>query len=116
MSNNKAGAHTQGEWLLDTTSKPYKINEKVSQTNFKTICYLPAKYPNFLESDTDDFKKRVKERDKINKQNGKLIAAAPDMLEALKFAKSVLLAGGCYERSEQLAVENIESAIKKATK
>ena len=47
--------------------------------------------------------------------NAKLIAAAPEMFEALIFCKSVIEQSGMFELSERLAFEQAEKALKKAT-
>lgn len=44
----------------------------------------------------------------------RLIEAAPDMLAALKFCRSVMVANGIVELSEQMAIEKIDAAIAKA--
>lgn len=46
--------------------------------------------------------------------NAHLIAAAPDLLEALVFCQSVIKAQGMFDRSEQMAYDKAESAIQKA--
>jgi hypothetical protein len=46
--------------------------------------------------------------------NTHLIAAAPDLLEALEFCASVLKEGGLFERSEQIAFDQATSSITKA--
>lgn len=48
-------------------------------------------------------------------EDAKLIAAAPELLEALFFCKSVIESNGIFERSEYLAVEKAIEAICKAT-
>ena len=45
----------------------------------------------------------------------KIIAAAPDLLEALIFCRSVLESQGLFDRSEQIAFEKATAAIAKAT-
>lgn len=47
--------------------------------------------------------------------NAKLIAAAPDLLSALIFCQSVIKSQGMFDRSEQMAYDKAEAAIKKAT-
>jgi hypothetical protein len=47
--------------------------------------------------------------------NAKLIAAAPDLLEALMFAKSVIKKNGIFDVSDRMAFEKALKAIKKAT-
>ena len=47
--------------------------------------------------------------------DAKLMAAAPDLLDALRFSVSVHKAQGLYDLSEQMAVEQAEAAIAKAT-
>lgn len=57
------------------------------------------------------------ERDRFIEEaeaNANLIAAAPEMLEALIFCKSVIEQSGMFELSERLAFEQAEKAIKKA--
>jgi hypothetical protein len=44
-----------------------------------------------------------------------LMAAAPELLEALIFCKSVIEQSGMFDRSEQLAFDAADAAIKKAT-
>ena len=44
-----------------------------------------------------------------------LMTAAPDLLEALCFAASVIKSQGLYDLSERMAVEQAEAAIAKAT-
>lgn len=51
-----------------------------------------------------------------NAANAKLIAAAPDLLEALVFCKSVIESSGMFDRSEQLAFDKAKQAIEKALK
>jgi hypothetical protein len=55
------------------------------------------------------------ERIDIAEANAQLIAAAPELLEALKFCKSVIEANGMWELSEQMAVNHAVAAIAKAT-
>ena len=49
-------------------------------------------------------------------RNEPIIAAAPDLLEAARFARSVILANGAIvsELSERIAVEKLDVAIAKA--
>lgn len=47
--------------------------------------------------------------------NVKLVAAAPDLLDALRFCRSVLVGQGLYDLSERLALERADAAIAKAT-
>ena len=46
--------------------------------------------------------------------DARLIAAAPELLEALKFCAKVLENQGLYDVSEQLAFDQAQSAISKA--
>jgi hypothetical protein len=46
--------------------------------------------------------------------NAPLIAAAPELYEAARFAASVIRAQGLFDRSERMAVEKLEAAIAKA--
>jgi hypothetical protein len=47
--------------------------------------------------------------------NALLATAAPELLEALQFCKSVIKSQGMFDRSEQMAFEKADAAIKKAT-
>ncbi len=47
--------------------------------------------------------------------NALLLVAAPDLLAALEFCRSVLIANKPVELSEKMAVEKAEDAINKAT-
>jgi len=47
--------------------------------------------------------------------NAKLIAAAPELLEALIFCQSVIKTQGMFDLSERMAFDKAELAIKKAT-
>lgn len=53
---------------------------------------------------------------RTNPEDACLIAAVPDLLEAARFARSVILANGAIvsELSEQIAVEKLDAAIAKA--
>lgn len=46
--------------------------------------------------------------------NAQLISAAPELLKALKFCKSVIVSAGVFDRSEEIAIEMAEIAINKA--
>lgn len=46
--------------------------------------------------------------------NAKLIAAAPDLLEALSFCKSVIESQGMFDTSERMAFDKAQAAIEKA--
>lgn len=48
-------------------------------------------------------------------ENARLVAAAPDLMEACKFSLSVHKAQGMFDASERLAIERLERAIAKAS-
>jgi len=50
------------------------------------------------------------------KSDAKLIAAAPEMHEALSFCLSVIKSNGIFDVSEKMAVKKAEAALKKAIK
>lgn len=54
------------------------------------------------------------DRDDERRANAQLIAAAPEVLEALKFSVSVHKSHGLYDLSERMAVQKAETAIAKA--
>lgn len=49
-----------------------------------------------------------------SKRYANLFAAAPELLEALKFCRSVMVANGIWELSEQIAYDKAAAAINKA--
>lgn len=93
--------HTTGKWQVTTTPS-------FNQRHIRTIC------------DEDmhplaDIRYKLHATQEENLANAKLIAAAPDLLEAVMFCRSVLESNGIFELSEKLAVEKAQAAIKKAT-
>jgi hypothetical protein len=89
---------TKGEWSINEWTQP---DDRISIGAVGTplIAIVPSRDVSYNEQ----------------KANAKLIAAAPELLEALMFCKNVIFYSGMFERSEQIAFEKAEQAIKKAT-
>ena len=84
--------HTQGEW---------NVNDDKIQISIGELTYTPNK---------DSFYgNEMKEA----QANAKLIASAPEMLEALKYARGVLKTYGL--KNEHEAIIKLSNTIKKAT-
>lgn len=103
--NKSKGQHTQGEWTVKQTgTNPPEIWRKHSGKDFGDliICSLHPNTPTMTDA------------------NAKLIAAAPDLLEALKITQkrleSLINATPSGELRNQLTQENINAltAISKA--
>ncbi len=98
---------TQGEWSCeaakcnDQNMSSIFSTERASDGMRKCVAVLIGSRLNLLESE---------ERN----ANAKLIAAAPELLEALQFCKSVLEAQGLFDLSEQQAFDKAKAAISKA--
>ena len=58
---------------------------------------------------------KVEHSNDICNATAKLIAAAPDLLEALAFCQSVIEKNGLFDVSDKMAFDKADSAIKKAT-
>ncbi len=89
--------HTPGEWKIKQDGNLIFV---YADPNAEAICNV------FSQRDGDG----VFTDSKMN--NAKLISAAPDMLEALFWAKAFGKNGGVHDK---MIIEKIESAIKNAT-
>ena len=94
--------HTKGEWYF---------REQVDANEFCILSKHEEEPPIWVAA----FRLNGVQTLERQRANAKLMAAAPDLLEALVFCKSVIESSCMFERSEQLAVERAEQAIKKAT-
>lgn len=90
--------HTPGPWIINPYAERSVIAPRFA-TGPKAIAMLQG---------------RIKGRDEIREANGRLIAAAPDLLESLR---GLYAAMACYESTpeETLALEYARAAIAKAT-
>ena len=90
-----SATHTPGPWYAIEYAGMWGIQsvDEYSQDN------------NLLDMENDD----------RAEANAKLIAAAPDLLEALNLCRIALYNTGLYNFSEQLAYSEANKAIKKAT-
>lgn len=88
--------HTQGEWKL-YTNKLHRGWQILSDTDFQ-IASIDTKYREF----------------EVNEANAKLIAAAPELLNALTKLLAMAKQYGLAERSN-INIERAEAIIKKAT-
>jgi len=95
---------TKGEWLIEEC--PSQLESTITSTNGKRICVVKS-YPGRLFNDPDANERIA---------NAKLIAAAPDLLEACIMSRNAI-ASLANEGSEPATncLNAIESAIKKAT-
>lgn len=91
MKNNK---HTAGPWSVDCTSVAPTIN-----SIDKTICQIHEPTMGHLKH--------------VNVANARLIASAPEMLEALEHLSNELCEGEFVKHSAD-AIRKIKSAIAKA--
>lgn len=111
---NKIMSHTKGKWFIERTS-----NEE-GDFQCRILCE---------SSEQRSHESSYKEPQifiivgECNKRNGvanihhlgnaKLISAAPDLLEALQFCKSVIESNGLFDMSERMAFEKATNAINK---
>ncbi len=101
MSTDTKQQHTQGEWFLSQNTPARMI---YVQNEDKVITSISYK---------DEFANCNKEEAEAN---AKLIAAAPELLEALKEAlKEMRLIDNIYPDRVVLRISQAEAAIKKAT-
>ncbi len=85
--------HTQGEWFVSNHNNELKVRAR--NTMMGTVCTINTLFEDEAEA------------------NAKLIASAPDLLEALEAARKLIH----QERKDALTVgEIIQQAIDKATK
>lgn len=91
--------HTKGEWYVSTSRKEFDGITAIYAEDRMLIAEINV----------------ARRRDEENEANAKLMAAAPEMLEALIFARSVMISNGIFEASERLALEKIDKAIKNAS-
>lgn len=88
--------HTKGEWVISKESITYiQTNESIPTV----ICDFAYAGPRILEEEA----------------NAKLIAAAPDLLEALTTLLKVFQTDGSDYEDDQKAISKAKQAIKKAT-
>ena len=87
--------HTPGPWVKEKTGRGIGPLSKEDDQSYGMV--IPVAYVDFAESDD------------VQKANANLIAAAPDMLAALKFILAWL--PSCDEEATHL----VELAISKAT-
>jgi hypothetical protein len=92
--------HTDGPWIIHEYKDQIHGIDITEGKKGKVICNI-----------TSHFTAKHEEA----QANAKLIAAAPKLLEALRFCKSVIESQGIYDRSESLAVDKATEAIKEAT-
>lgn len=90
--------HTPGPWTVDRPSAP-KYATGINADGFQVVLWLP------------DPEKSSKTREELD-ANARLIAAAPEMLEALELVYRDLIANGENADAEQLTV--VKTAIRKA--
>jgi len=102
--------HTQGPWKISGCDMEYERFNNVKYYN-KIISCADESWPMLLE---------VYERENIKEQkaNARLIAAAPDLLEACQFAFENLKPKGNIKKdfSGHNAIATLSRAIAKATK
>jgi len=98
--------HTQGEWIHQATSKEYydSLIKNMGISRIK-ICYQTEKVLSVLGYFEFNPKTSFKEAE----ANAKLMASAPELLEALCKIRDILI------RKEETDVNFIIEAIKKAT-
>lgn len=96
--------HTKGEWVLDVA--PTSLESTITSTNGKRICDVKSYRDIYFNDPCEE------ERD----ANAKLIAAAPELLDACQFA--VVEIKSMYKRlgySNSNVLIALEQALKKAT-
>lgn len=97
--------HTKGKWVVFDTGDTIDINAEDSE-GFTLIAEIPCSLRNRYEHLLDE-----------KEANAKLIAAAPELLEALEdvanMCKGHLIEGLEFDAVE--VMENVDEAIKKAT-
>ena len=90
--------HTQVKWAVDPIHKNNVRLESGIGIGGETICVC-----NSSNISTD------------NEANAKLIAAAPELLEALIFCRNIIGELGMFDINEKIAFDKAQSAIDKAT-
>jgi hypothetical protein len=110
--------HTSGEWRYEFAkwSKEAPTNGFIIQSNGKDICGLNVRTTAHIvpKNDAFFFVDNYSIEPEEAEANAKLIAAAPELLEALEKCLDEL---GCYRLSEEAfpVIEKAKAAIKKAT-
>lgn len=116
--------HTPGPWRMSEDTWPHPVEHFTihgQETRpFYTRLGITEREVAYAVSGSQDWKE--KEEGDITEMhapeveaNARLIAAAPTLLEALTFCRSVIKSQGMYELSEQMAFDKANAAITQAT-
>jgi len=102
--------HTKGPWIALKNSAFYEVYNE-SRFDDESDCFFSV---NVLLHDMNSNDLNHTEE---NKANAKLIAAAPDLLEALNIAVQILESKNGYHKDHDnpLSIKQMKEAIKKAT-
>lgn len=91
--------HTKGEWKVSEEPFSLLVTHEINPNHVESICQISQRY----KSDSEQL------------ANAKLIAAAPDMLEALILCQQDFFNGNIGNKPSTETREKIRKAIKKAT-
>ena len=95
--------HTPGPWKVATTYKAASLGRfSIRAWNDQAHTLARVAVPTTRKMDVEEAN-----------ANARLIAAAPEMLDALKFSRSVHVTQGIFDLRERMAVEKINAVLAK---